>query len=227
MKKNYLTLVFTLIFCTGVVSAQNEFPTAKNSSVKIDGGGINYVQPVASGGWARGINFFNTDLSERYLALGVFGGGAEAKRFYLTFGDSPWNSQLGLHLLPNGNIGIGTTTPREKLSVNGRVRAQEVKVEASPWPDYVFDEDYPLPSLEETEQYIRKHGHLKGIPKAEEVAREGLSLGEMNAKLLEKVEELTLYLLNQNERIKRLEKDNATLKKCIINKSRTYETDSL
>jgi hypothetical protein len=112
----------------------------------------------------------------------------------------------------DGYIGMGTTNPTEKLSVNGKIRAKEIKVEVANWPDYVFDEDYELPGLENTEEYIRKNKHLPGIPPSKEVEEEGVSLGEMNMKLLRKIEELTLYILEQNkinqqqeERIKQLE----------------------
>lgn len=95
----------------------------------------------------------------------------------------------------NGRVGIGTTTPREHLSVNGNIRAKEVKVEAANWPDYVFLPDYPLIPLPALEAYIDEHGHLPGIPTADEVAADGIGLAEMNRKLLEKVEELTLHLI--------------------------------
>jgi len=105
-----------------------------------------------------------------------------------------------LYLKTTGNVGIGTTSPTEKLSVKGKIRAQEIKVESTNWPDYVFAKDYQLPSLKETEKYIDDKGHLPGIPSAEEVKVNGIDLGEMNAKLLKKIEELTLYLIEQEKR---------------------------
>ncbi|PYF76652.1 hypothetical protein [Pedobacter nutrimenti] len=100
----------------------------------------------------------------------------------------------------NGNVGIGTTSPKEKLSVNGKIRAQEIKVETAGWPDYVFEESYKLPVLAETEKHIKEKGHLPGIPSAAEVKANGVELGEMSAKLLQKIEELTLYIIQQNKR---------------------------
>ncbi|AFD07516.1 hypothetical protein [Solitalea canadensis] len=102
----------------------------------------------------------------------------------------------------DGNIGIGTNDPKGyKLAVVGKIRATEIKVEATPWPDYVFMPNYNLPSLQETEQHIKEKGHLPGIPSAEEVKNNGVDLGEMNAKLLQKIEELTLHLIEQNKQL--------------------------
>lgn len=101
-----------------------------------------------------------------------------------------------------GNIGIGTRIPSEKLEVNGKIRAKEIKVEANNWPDYVFKADYSLRSLAETEQFIKEHGHLPEVPKAEEAEADGVSLGEMNKILLKKIEEMTLQLIQLNHEVK-------------------------
>ena len=114
-----------------------------------------------------------------------------------------------LRIEHSGKVGIGTTTPDEKLTVKGKVHAEEVKVDLSvPGPDYVFKEDYDLKSLEEVQNYIKTHGHLPNIPSAQEMAEEGIELGEMNMKLLEKIEELTLYIIEQEKRISKLESKN-------------------
>jgi hypothetical protein len=111
------------------------------------------------------------------------------------------SSNTSIAFIPSGtgNVGIGTTTPKEKLSVNGKIRAKEIKVETTNWPDYVFAKSYPLPTLQETEKHIKEKGHLPGIPSAEEVKANGIDLGTMNAKLLQKIEELTLYLIEMKK----------------------------
>ncbi|WP_448105173.1 hypothetical protein [Pedobacter panaciterrae] len=107
----------------------------------------------------------------------------------------------------NGDVSIGTIDPKGyKLAIAGSMIAESVKVKlTATWPDYVFAKDYPLPSLQETEKHIQDKGHLPDIPSAEEVKVNGVDLGDMNAKLLKKIEELTLHLIEQNKRIEKLE----------------------
>jgi hypothetical protein len=89
---------------------------------------------------------------------------------------------------------------------DGLVRAREVKVDLNNnWPDYVFEKNYALPTLTQTKQFIAQNGHLPGVPSAKEVQENGIALGEMNRILLEKVEELTLYLIQMEKRMKELE----------------------
>ncbi|MBC9795839.1 hypothetical protein [Sinomicrobium weinanense] len=108
----------------------------------------------------------------------------------------------------NGNVGIGTSSPDAKLAVNGVVHSKEVKVDLNGWSDFVFDEDYPLPTIEEVEQHINEKGHLKDIPSAKEVKENGIRLGEMDAKLLQKIEELTLYTIQLQKQVKGLREQN-------------------
>jgi len=103
-----------------------------------------------------------------------------------------------------GNVGIGTTSPTYPLTVNGTVRAKEVIVDTG-WSDYVFDDSYQLKALSEVEAYVKAEKHLPGIPTTQEVRAEGISLGDMQAKLLQKIEELTLYTIE-------LKKENDGLK---------------
>ncbi|SNR79680.1 hypothetical protein [Flavobacterium sp. ov086] len=125
-----------------------------------------------------------------------------------------------------GSVGIGTiTTGTHKLAVEGSIGAREVKVLATGWADFVFKKEYNLPTLQEVEKHTNEKGHLENIPSEEEVLKNGINLGEMNAKLLRKIEELTLYVIEQekkniiqseeieksNKQIERLSFENKTL----------------
>ncbi|URM35523.1 hypothetical protein [Flavobacterium anhuiense] len=115
-------------------------------------------------------------------------------------------------IMDNGNVGIGQTNPNNKLDVNGTIHSKEVKVDMTGWSDFVFKKEYNLPTIEEVEKHILEKGHLKNIPNEEEVLKNGINLGEMNAKLLQKIEEMTLYMIDQNKRMNKLEKENLNLK---------------
>ncbi|MEQ9404097.1 MAG: hypothetical protein RIM99_10950 [Cyclobacteriaceae bacterium] len=122
-------------------------------------------------------------------------------------------SSPAMYVKVDGNVGIGTTTPTEKLEVNGTIRSKEVKVEASPWPDYVFADNYELPSLEAIEKFIKSNNHLPEVPSAKEVEENGIALGEMNALLLKKIEELTLYQIQMMKIINEQQEEIESLKK--------------
>ncbi len=126
------------------------------------------------------------------------------------FGISPVNygidSSAPFAISTTGNVGIGTTTPGNKLEVNGKVRSKEVIVEATGWPDYVFEADYDLPTLAEIEAFIKANKHLPDVPSAEQVEEQGQHIGEIQKQLLKKMEEMTLYMIE-------LKKENELLKK--------------
>ena len=112
------------------------------------------------------------------------------------------------NILTDTNIGIGTSNFTDgadtyRLSVKGKVRAEEVKV-YNTWADYVFSPAYELPSLKQVESYIAQNGHLPNVPSAKEITEKGLRLGEMAKIQQEKIEELTLYLIQQNKEIEEL-----------------------
>ncbi len=110
-----------------------------------------------------------------------------------------------LTISSSGNVGIGTTAPQYKLSINGTTQAKEVRVETG-WADYVFEKDYKLLSLEELAKYIEQNKHLPGIASAKEIQKNGLALGEMQAKMMEKIEELTLYIIELQKQINELKR---------------------
>ena len=103
----------------------------------------------------------------------------------------------------NNNVGIGTTNPAHKLSVNGTIQSKEVIVETG-WADYVFDENYKLPSLGEVEKFIQHNNHLPNMPSAKEVEEKGLHLGDTQRRMMEKIEELTLYVIELQKEIEKL-----------------------
>lgn len=130
--------------------------------------------------------------------------------YYGTITDHPLrfftnNGSTQMTVLTNGNVGIGTSNPTYKLSVNGNIRSKEVVVESG-WADYVFNEKYTLLSLEEVESFIQQHKHLPNIPSAKEIEKNGLPLGDVQKKMMEKIEELTLYIIQQSKAISELQK---------------------
>ena len=106
----------------------------------------------------------------------------------------------------NGDVTANTLTVGNGFSCNnnGYVKAKEIKVTLTDWPDYVFEEGYDRLSLPETEKYIKENGHLPDVPSTQEVQENGVSLGEMNAILLQKIEELTLHIIDLQNQIDEL-----------------------
>ncbi|MXV50378.1 hypothetical protein GS399_05285 [Pedobacter sp. HMF7647] len=111
----------------------------------------------------------------------------------------------------NGNVGIGERNPLNKLDVKGTIHSQVVRVDMTGWSDDVFAEDYERRKLADVERYIHENGHLPEIPSEAEVKDKGIDLGDMNARLLKKIEELTLYVIE-------LEKDLSRLKNSVNEK---------
>lgn len=173
---------------TGRVGIGTNTPT---STLEVNG---DFKLGVSQGGQAYSIGFTRTVGAHIYgttstgLTLGGDVNGVDAV------------------VLPNGNVGIGTTNPQAKLAVNGDIFSKRVKVTQQGWADFVFEPEYQLPSLSEMESYIKDNKHLPGVPSAKEVAAEGLDVGEMNKILLQKIEELTLHMIElkkENEEIKK------------------------
>lgn len=151
-------------------------------------------ESLASSG---GVKFYNTDGANLYIQT------AAPSTSY-----SGLNYSTKIAINNNGNVGIGTTnTQGYKLAVAGNMIAESVKVKLqSTWPDFVFQSSYQMPALTDLEKFIIENKHLPNIPSAKEVEKEGINLGEMNAKLLQKIEELTLYVIQQGKEIDELKK---------------------
>lgn len=117
-----------------------------------------------------------------------------------------------MRITTEGNIGIGTNDPKSKLSVDGDIRTTEVTVISDVTvPDYVFEPDYILLTLEEVRDFVTTNKHLPEIPNAEQIEKDGIDLGEMNMLLLKKIEELTLYQIQLMEQVKELQSKVETL----------------
>jgi hypothetical protein len=177
-------------------------------------------------GWLRVLN-------NRGLYFQNYGGGLymEDNTWIRTFGNKNFYHNTGImrtdgtfqvgpsgnrfNIKTDGNVGIGTTNPGIwKLAVNGNIRAKEIKVETG-WSDFVFENGYKLPTLKDVEKHIKEKGHLKDIPSAKEVEKNGIFLGEMDSKLLQKIEELTLYTIQQQKEIENLKNENESLKSLV------------
>ncbi len=185
-----------------VQTGNSQFTIQATSASRTPGTGaaLGFVLPASTDGsspWEQGRILVTPDDGTNNSATG---------RMYLQTrrysGTWDWNSNLVL--VSNGNVGIGTANPGTyKLAVKGKIHSEEVVVETG-WSDFVFDDHYKLKTLAEVEKYIAAHRHLPDIPSAEEVGAQGLSVGQMQAKLLQKIEELTLYVIE-------LKKENQVL----------------
>ena len=129
-----------------------------------------------------------------------------------TLTDTQLKNNIKLTVTADGNVGIGTTDPQRTLevvgnaSVEGLLMAKSLMVSAALWPDFVFEKDYKLTPLSEVEQFIAENQRLPNVPSASEIETDGVNVGEMNALLLQKIEELTLYIIEQEKQMKDLEK---------------------
>jgi len=168
-------------------------------------GSVNYSMEnnVQSTGW-NAINWTEGVIPSGYIS-------SEYDLNYL-FAIGDWQNNFVIKR--GGKVGIGTTTPDYKLDVLGTIRAQELKVDMQ-GADFVFEEDYELRPIEEVENFVQENKHLPEIAPAKEMQENGVNQSEMNQKLLQKVEELTLYMIEMNKRMKSLERENMELKKIV------------
>jgi hypothetical protein len=177
---------------------------------------VSYNQFIANNAWWTGsaYNYVNT-YGYGGLASRIMQGGGIVEFDTVSGGTNPitWNPRL--YISNGGNVGIGTTNPQHLLGVAGTIGAQEIVV-ASTGADYVFDPGYRLATLTEVADYIEANHHLPEIPSAAEGVAKGVGLGEMQSKLLAKIEELTLHMIQAEkenrelrERIGRLEAANS------------------
>jgi len=215
------TILFS--FLTGAALICN----GQTNTFPLDGNvGIGTLSPNNDQGWNKVLEL-KGDIHAKLLVttvngvkLGMFSHDAfNAKigtesNHNLTFTAGYWNDIMTL--TTQGKVGIGTLTPSEKFSVKGKILAEEVKVQSSTsWPDYVFAQNYKKIPLPELEQFIAKNKHLPDIPSAQQVAKDGIELGTNQAALLKKIEELTLYIIDQNNELKKQNEKITRLEKKI------------
>ena len=216
--KLILTTIFAFIVISGL-QAQNQYPESEHANNMAHG--VYYQKGPGSNNSSQNMNwtypygmkltviegeYRNFELATTSYPYGYL----KFRQFDAT--NDVWSGWRSVLLADgNGNFGIGTNTPGSyRLAVKGKIRAEEVKVETG-WADYVFEDDYNLPTLKEVEDHIKNQGHLINIPSAKEVEANGIYLGEMNKLLLEKIEELTLYIIDQDKKQKKLEARLAVL----------------
>lgn len=196
----------------GNVGVGTKVPTMKldvNTSANADG--IKVGAGVTTVESSSNIYFYpssNYDNARHWLISSYFN---QVGDFVIRSGNShgadPYYAGTTRFLITNaGNVGIGTTTPGSyKLAVEGTIGARRVNVTQTNWADYVFETDYKLPTLAEVERFIKQHKHLPDIPTAREIEANGLDLGDSQAALLKKIEELTLYLIEQDKERKEVQ----------------------
>ena len=187
-------------------------------SVTTDGYGIG---GHFTGGW-RGVYGLAEAGAYTGFAYGVYGtasgssAGTRIGVYGTAFGGiTNWAGYFGGDVYVSSDLRVATTTQAAgyELSVNGEIACEELLVEDSgSWPDYVFEEDYELMPLAELRGAIDERGHLPGVPNAREVEENGILVGQMQKKMMEKIEELTLYVLELHDEVELLKAENEALK---------------
>jgi hypothetical protein len=166
--------------------------------------GTNWIRRNQYGtGWANVMNYFYYDVL-----------------YAPSNGNGPANTVVTpttyMRISSNGSVGIGTTNVTDagyKLFVETGIRTRKVVVDQATWPDYVFKPDYALPSLPDVASYIKTRQHLPDMPSADSVAKSGVDLGSNQAQLLKKIEELTLYIIDQDQRVHHQQEEITLLKR--------------
>lgn len=212
--KKLLSLYFVLLFAS-IVNAQvatqsagdftvgMEDPLTPGESSKLRFGYI-YSPTSTDEVWIGRFQNVEPDHTDLRIRLGDnLSGDDRLVIGSIYYEDAKWYTAMCVR--NDGKVGIKTENPQKELDVNGTIRAKEILVTATGWADFVFNNDYQLPSLETVENHIKKHKRLPGIPSTSDVEKGGVNLGDMNVKLLQKIEEMTLYIINLEKRMQEME----------------------
>jgi hypothetical protein len=201
-----------------ILNLGNLYNSTANASFNIStsDNGTSYLDIHATR-WGNSVGFSRADPSgNSYTLMTVYGTNTVGTTLTLNNSSNTSKLQLnttGLSYFNGGAVCINCTNPGSNLlAVEGNFAANKVTVSlANPFPDYVFGPDYRLPSLDSLSRYVAANRHLPDLPSATTVAKDGLDLGENQAILVRKIEELTLYLIGQNNEMQRLKKENNVL----------------
>jgi hypothetical protein len=233
MKKVQLTLLVFFALYTGAQAQVNIFNATGPAGIGIynghtplaplDFGEANGVKMLVYGVggnsgyyWGLGVNLGQAPNEASVFIGGGNGTCCGAENFAVVSANQaswPYTSYTTRFIVNSstGNVGIGTLHVSDvnyKLFVETGIRTRKVVVDQATWPDYVFHPGYRTPSLDSVAQYIRTNRHLPDMPSAESVARNGLNLGENQAQLLKKIEELTLYVIELRKEVDELKQQN-------------------
>ena len=202
MKKILLSLI--AILTVHYSNAQNTFPASGNAGIGIttptSGLTIQTEGSNDNDGALFLVNSTNAGFGGFATLAGIKAAGGDGQYNFLRIQNTAGTKFL---ITGTGNVAIGTTNPQGyMLAVNGSAIATSMTVKLNTnWPDYVFKSTYQLPSLKTVKLYIDQNHHLPNVPSAEQVAKDGLNLGDMNKITMQKVEELTLYLIEKDKEL--------------------------
>lgn len=202
--KNLFTILSLFMVITAGAQSEGTF-TMVNTNGSFSGGfGVSGIRIRQGTSTAYTISYTLTQQADTHGFLQINGTNNKGIKIGSTkiWSDLPWA------------IGGSKIATGYQLSVHGKIICAEAWVKPiGDWPDYVFSKNYDLPSLSDVEQYIQANSHLPGVPSAAEIEENNLNLGEMNAILLKKIEEITLYLIEANKESTRMKEEIAQLKK--------------